>query len=58
MATVAKAQTATHTAPKTSDLTSMQRMASKMWAPWVIMGLMIVGVSFIIGLFIQWQEAY
>ena len=31
-------------------MTGMQSMASKMWAPWVVMGLMIVVISFIIGI--------
>ena len=35
------------------EMTGMQRMASKMWAPWIIMGLMIVGITFIIGLIVS-----
>ena len=35
------------------EMTGMQRMASKMWAPWIIMGLMIVGITFIIGLMVS-----
>ena len=31
--------------------TGMQSMASKMWAPWLIMGLMIVAVALIVDLF-------
>ena len=32
------------------DVTGMQSMASKMWAPFLIMGFMVVVVSFIIGI--------
>ncbi len=39
------------------EMTGMQRMASKMWAPWVIMGLMIVVISFVMGLLLQSTEA-
>ena len=45
------------TATRTSDMTLMQRIARKMWAPWVIMGLMIVVITFIIALFVQSAEA-
>lgn len=38
-------------------MTGMQSMATKMWAPWVIMGLMIVGISFIIGIVLSGIEA-
>ena len=34
-----------------ADMTGMQRFASKMWAPWAVMGLMIVGIVFIFALF-------
>ena len=34
---------------KARSMTGMQSMASKMWAPWLIMGFMIVMVSLIIG---------
>lgn len=32
-------------------MTGMQKMASRMWLPWTIMGLMIVGAAFIVGIF-------
>ena len=41
-----------------SDMTGMQRMASRMWAPWIAMGLMIVAASFVIGLFVQSDQAF
>ena len=34
------------------EMTSMQSMANKMWAPWIVMGLMIVVIAFIIGIVI------
>lgn len=34
---------------KAKSMTRMQSMASKMWAPWLIMGFMIVVISLIIG---------
>ena len=34
-------------------MTGMQRMASKMWAPWIVMGLMIVAIAFIIGIVVS-----
>ncbi len=57
MAAVTGAGAAAGRVTSTSDMTGMQRMASKMWAPWVIMGLMIVAISFIISLFVQNAEA-
>ena len=39
------------------EMTGMQRMASKMWAPLIGMGLMIVGISFIIGLIVSGTAA-
>ena len=42
---------------QTVGMTGMQRMASKMWAPWIAMGLMIVVISFVIGLVLQNTEA-
>ena len=38
---------------QTVGMTGMQRMASKMWAPWIVMGLMIVGISFVLGLVVS-----
>ncbi|MEE9201952.1 MAG: hypothetical protein V3U31_02000 [Dehalococcoidia bacterium] len=38
-------------------MTGMQRMASKMWAPWIVMGLMMVVISFVMGLLLQATEA-
>jgi hypothetical protein len=38
---------------QTVEMTGMQRMAFKMWAPWIFMGLMIVGISFIVGLVVS-----
>jgi hypothetical protein len=38
-------------------MTGMQSMANKMWAPWVVMGLMIVVISFIIGIVLATTEA-
>jgi len=32
------------------EMTGMQSMANKMWAPWAVMGLMIVVISFIVGI--------
>ena len=58
MATATRAQEVQTTVPKSSDMTGMQRMASKMWAPWMVMGLMIVGIAFIIALFVQGKEAF
>jgi hypothetical protein len=37
-------------------MTGMQSMASKMWAPWIVMGLMIVVISFIIGIVLSGIE--
>ena len=34
---------------KAQSMTGMQSMASKMWAPWLVMGFMIVMISLIIG---------
>ena len=34
----------------TVRVTGMQSMASKMWAPWIIMGFMIVAVALIVDL--------
>ena len=34
---------------KAHSMTGMQSMASKMWAPWLVMGFMIVMISLIIG---------
>ena len=34
---------------KARSMTGMQSMASKMWAPWLVMGFMIVMISLIIG---------
>ena len=39
------------------QMTGMQKMASKMWAPWIAMGLMIVVISFIMGLVMSGQAA-
>ena len=33
------------------DMTSMQKMARLMWVPFTVMGVMIVGIAFLIGLF-------
>lgn len=38
------------------EMTGMQSMANKMWAPWVVMGLMIVVISFIIGIVLSGIE--
>jgi hypothetical protein len=38
-------------------MTGMQSMANKMWAPWVVMGLMIVVISFIVGIVLAGIEA-
>ncbi len=35
--------------PDTTAFTGMQRMARTMWAPWLLMGVMIVVISFILG---------
>ena len=59
MATVAATKgTAYKAVTKTSDMTRMQRMASTMWAPWVLMGLMIVGITFISALIVQNDVAF
>ena len=58
MATIASTRAIPRAATQTTDMTGMQRMASKMWAPWIIMGLMIVGVSFIIALFVQSDQGF
>ena len=42
---------------QTVGMTGMQQMASKMWAPWIVMGLMIVVISFVMGLVLQASEA-
>ena len=39
------------------SMTGMQSLATKMWAPWVVMGLMIVVISFIIGIVLAGIEA-
>ena len=39
------------------SMTGMQSMASKMWAPWVVTGLMIVAISFVIGIVMSGIEA-
>ena len=39
------------------EMTPMQSMANKMWAPWIIMGLMIVVISFIVGIVLSGIEA-
>ena len=44
-------------ATKHSDMTWMQRMASKMYLPWALMGLMIMAAAFILGLVLQAKEA-
>lgn len=38
-------------------MTGMQSMADKMWAPWVVMGLMIVGIALVLGFVISSLEA-
>lgn len=40
------------------EMTGMQKMASKMWAPWIAMGLMIVAIAFILSLVVQNREAF
>jgi hypothetical protein len=37
--------------PDAVDMTPMQSMARKMWIPFTVMGVMIVGIAFLIGLF-------
>ena len=39
------------------EMTGMQSMANKMWAPFVVMGLMIVVISFIVGIVLSGIEA-
>ncbi len=39
------------------EMTGMQSMANKMWVPWVVMGLMIVVISFVVGLVLSATEA-
>ena len=53
MASIAAAPVSYQAATRTSDMTGMQRMARTMWAPWAVMGLMIVGIAFILGLVLQ-----
>ena len=53
MASTATASVSYETATRTADMTGMQRMARKMWAPWAVMGLMIVGVALILGIVLQ-----
>ena len=38
MATIASTRAIPRAATQTTDMTGMHRMASKMWAPWSIMG--------------------
>lgn len=38
-------------------MTGMQSMANKMWAPWIVMGLMIVVASFVVGIVLSSIEA-
>jgi len=54
---VAKAKVEPRSESQTAGMTGMQRMASKMWAPWIIMGLMIVAISFGMGVAVQATEA-
>ncbi|MDA1215703.1 MAG: hypothetical protein O2812_02380 [Chloroflexi bacterium] len=53
MATYSYAQGTQSFETRQTDMTGMQRMASKMWAPWIVMGLMMVLIAFIIGLVLQ-----
>ena len=53
MASIATATVSFEAATKTADMTGMQRMARKMWAPWAVMGLMIVGIALILGVVLQ-----
>ncbi len=40
-----------------AGMTGMQKMASRMWAPWTVMGLMMVVISFVIALVVSNIEA-
>ncbi|MCH8198819.1 MAG: hypothetical protein IIA54_01965 [Chloroflexi bacterium] len=53
MASIAAATGSYEAATRTADMTGMQRMARKMWAPWAVMGLMIVGIALILGVVLQ-----
>ena len=53
MASAIAVNTRYDAATRTADMTLMQRFARNMWAPWALMGLMIVGIALVLGLVMQ-----